>query len=149
MSMSIADYARRSKIPARVLWYLKEKGFIHDPLSSEDRAGLSLLEKTWCLREVLRPQLARFSVADRKRFIRTADLPTKWERYAYSRFRNHEAGKTLPMSTVIEEVEVTFGFKLLESGIEKLYRARNRAQVDRHREKALTIKKKKALTEQK
>lgn len=138
MSVSIADYAKKSKIPGRVLRYLKDKGIICEPLSHDDCIGLALLEKIWCCREVLRPQIARLSMADRQRFIRTADLPSRWERYAYSRFRNHDHGKNLPMRTVIMEIESTFGFRLDEAAIKKLNKARNRAQVDRHREKSLT-----------
>ena len=117
---------------------MKGQGFIHDPLDHDDCLGLGLLEKIWCRREVLRPQIARFSKTDRLRLIRTADLPTRWERYAYSRFRNHQAGKSLPMRTVIMEIENTFGFQPDQEAVRKLHKARNRAQVDRHREKALT-----------
>jgi hypothetical protein len=73
-------------------------------------------------------------------FIRTADLPTKWERYAYSRFRNQEEGKILAMQTVVEEIEITFGFSLSSQHVKRLYKIRNRAQVSRHREKNLSRK---------
>lgn len=137
MSRSLAEYAKNSKIPARTLHFMKDQGFIHDPLNHDDLVGLALLEKVWCRREVLRPQVARLSKTDRQRLIRTADLPTKWERYAYSRFRNQQAEKSLPMRTVIMEIENTFGFQPDQEAIRKLYKARNRAQVDRHREKIL------------
>lgn len=68
-------------------------------------------------------------------FIRTADLPSKWERYAYTRFRNQEPGKKLAMQTVIEEIETTFSFRLNRQQIKRVYLIRNRAQVARHREK--------------
>ncbi len=137
MRMALTDFARHSIIPTRVLRYLLRKGFIHDPLNYEDSIGLSLLEKIWCRREVLRAQITRFSKRDRLQFITTADLPSRWERYAYSRFSNIESGKKLPMRTLIMEIENTFGFQPDAGAIRKLYRVRNRAQVHRHREKSL------------
>lgn len=138
MTTPLAEYARQSRIPAKVLHYLKRQGFIADPLDDQDLLGLALLERVWGKREVLRPQLAKLSRSDRQRFLETADLPSKWERYAYSRFRNQAPGKKLPMRVVIEEIEITFGFRPEPDAITRLHRARNRAQVARHREKTLT-----------
>ncbi len=135
MSVTIRQYARSSRIPRYVFYHLRDKGLIQDPLTNDNLIGLELLEKIWGQRELLRPQLAQLSIADRQRFIKTADLPTKWERYAYSRFRNHDAKTNLPMQTVVKEIEDIFGFDLNKIQKQKLYRARNRAQVDRHREK--------------
>lgn len=135
MSMTIREFARDSPIPKRVLFYLNREGIIQDPLCREDHIGLQLLEKIWGRKEVLRPQMAKLSMKARVNFIRTADLPTKWERYAYTRFRNREESKGLAMRTVVEEIEITFGFSLNKQQIERLYKIRNRAQVARHREK--------------
>lgn len=135
MSLTIRDFAKGSRIPKQVLLYLNREKIIQDPLCREDIIGLQLFEKVWGRKEVLRPQLRRMSMRARLNFIRTADLPSKWERYAYSRFRNHEQGKSLTMQTVIEEVEITFGFRLNSQQTRKLYKIRNRAQVARHREK--------------
>lgn len=140
MSMTIREFAKDSRIPKGVLLYMHREGIIQDPLCQEDLIGLHLLEKVWGRKEVLRSQLAKLSMKARLSFIRTADLPTKWERYAYSRFRNQEEGKILAMQTVVEEIEITFGFSLSSQHVKRLYKIRNRAQVSRHREKNLSRK---------
>lgn len=140
MSMTIREFAKDSRISKGVLLYMNREGIIQDPLCPEDHIGLLLLEKVWGRKEVLRPQLAKLSMKARLSFIRTADLPTKWERYAYSRFRNQEEGKILAMQTVVEEIEITFGFSLSSQHVKRLYKIRNRAQVSRHREKNLSRK---------
>ncbi len=140
MVITITEFAKDSRIPKRVLRYLNREGIIEDPLCSEDRIGLLLLEKVWGRKEVIRSQLTKLSMRARLNFIRTADLPTKWERYAYTRFRNQKEGKSLPMQIVVEEIEITFGFSLNNQQIKSLYKVRNRAQVARHREKNLSKK---------
>lgn len=140
MGMTITEFAKDSCIPKRVLRYLNREGMIEDPLCQGDRIGLMLLEKVWGRKEVIRPQLTKLSMKARLSFIRTADLPTKWERYAYSRFRNQEEGKSLAMQIVVEEIEITFGFSLNNQQIKRLYKVRNRAQVARHREKNISNK---------
>ncbi|MHB1350311.1 MAG: hypothetical protein ACYCYR_10610 [Desulfobulbaceae bacterium] len=131
---TIAEYAQESVIPKRTLTYLHRREIIQDPLQNDDLVRLQLLEQVWCDRELLRWQLRRFSLKARTSLIRTADLATKWERYAYSRFRNQEEGSILSMDRVVQEIETTFGFKLNKQHIRRLHRARNRAQVARHRE---------------
>ncbi len=133
--MNITEYAKNSSIPKRILRYLNREGIIADPLRREDLIGLQYLEKVWGKREVLRAQLNRLSLKARLSFLRTADLPTKWERYAYSRFHNYTPGKKLAMETVVEEIQTTFGFILNKQQKKCLYKIRNRAQVARHREK--------------
>lgn len=135
--MTISEYARQSQIPQRVLRHLQCEGIIQDPLCREDQLNLQFLEKIWCKKEVLRSQLNRLSMKTRLSFIRTADLPSKWERYAYTRFRNQAPGKKLAMQTVLEEIETTFCFRLNSQLRKRLYLIRNRAQVARHREKKL------------
>jgi len=134
-TMTINEFAGNSPLPRKVLLYLNRQGAIHDPLRREDLIGLHFLERVWGSKEVLRPQLAKLSMKARLSLIRTAALQTKWERYAYSRFRNHKDGKKLAMQSVIEEIEVTFSFTLSQQHIRRLYKIRNRAQVARHREK--------------
>lgn len=140
MNITITEFAKDSSIPKRVLLYLNREGIIQDPLCREDHIGLQLLEKVWGKKELLRPQLTKLSMKARLCFIRTADLPTKWERYAYTRFRNHDQSKCLAMQIVVEEIEITFGFRLNNQQIKTLYKIRNRAQVARHREKQLSRK---------
>jgi len=133
--LSISEFATDSVIPKRVLRYLHREGIILDPLSLENQICLHFLEQVWGSKEVLRPQLTKLSMKARLNFIRTADFPSKWERYAYSRFRNQKQGGKLPMTTVVEEIEVTFGFRLNKKQKQHLQSIRNRAQVARHRQK--------------
>ena len=140
MGITITEFAKDSRIPKRVLRYLNREGMIEDPLCKEDQIGLLLLEKVWGRKEVIRSQLTKLSMRARLNFIRTADLPTKWERYAYTRFRNQKEGKSLAMQIVVEEIEITFGFSLNNQQIKSLYKVRNRVQVARHREKNLSKK---------
>ena len=138
MNVSIREYAADSPIPRRVLLYLNREGIIQDPLCREDLVGLQLLEQVWGNKEVLRSQLRRLSMKARLSLIRNADLFTKWERYAYTRYRNQEPGNKLAMEKVIEEIETTFCFRLNKQHVQRLYKIRNRAQVAKHREKNYT-----------
>lgn len=135
MSLSISAFATDSVIPKQVLRHLHREGIIQDPLSQENRICLHFLEQIWGRKEVLRPQLTKLSMKARLNFIRTADLASKWERYAYSRFRNQGQGQKLPMATVVEEIEITFLFRLNKNQKQRLHAIRNRAQVARHRQK--------------
>ena len=109
----ITEYASITSIPKNILRYLNREGLIQDPLSQEDILCLRFLEHVWGNKKILRAQLSRLSVKARQSFLRTADLPTKWERYAFSRFYNLEPGKKLPMGTIIEEIQTTFCFLCL------------------------------------
>lgn len=135
MTQPINAFAAASVIPKRVLRYLQREGVISDPLSSDNQLCLRFLEQVWGRAEMVRPQLAKLSMKARLSCIRTADLSSKWERYAYSRFRNQEQGRKLAMKTVVEEIEVTFGFRLGKQQKKRLNTIRNRAQVARFREK--------------
>jgi len=132
--MTIVEFAKNSPIPKRILLYLHRKGFIHDPLSTDDQTALNFMGRIWGRKELLRAQIAKLSMKNRLSFLRTADLPSKWERYAYTRFRNQKKGKKLAMEIVIEEIEISFHFRLSKEQKKNLYRIRNRAQVARHRE---------------
>ncbi|MBU0944719.1 MAG: hypothetical protein KJ804_19605 [Proteobacteria bacterium] len=133
--ISITDYAKQTPIPKRTLSYLHRMGIIDDPLRQEDLAGLCFFEQIWGNKELLRAQLTCLSIKARLSFVRTADLPSKWERYAYSRYYNLQPGAKLPMRAVVEEIQTTFGFLLKKQQINRLYQIRNRVQVVKHREK--------------
>jgi len=105
---------------------------IHNPLSEEDLIGLKMLEKLWGNREILRTQLAGFSKKRRLGLIETADIATKWERYAFSRFQNIQPGQRLSMDQVINEIELTFGFILKASHIRRLYQIRRKSYNQRY-----------------
>lgn len=140
IAMEIKEFAAHSIIPGHVLFYLNRDGIIGNPLSPEELISLKFLEKIWGRRPVLRAQLSRLSMKARLSFLRTASLQTKWERYAYSRFRNLESGKKLAVQSLIEEIQTTFGFFLNTKQIKRLYTLRNRAQVAKHREKSMRKK---------
>ena len=133
--MYITEYATVTSIPRNILRYLNRKGLIQDPLCQDDFLCLQFLEQVWGNKKILRAQLSRLSVKARQSFLRTADLLTKWERYASSRYYNLEPGKKLPMGALIEEIQTTFCFLLSQEQIIRLYKIRNRVQVARHREK--------------
>ncbi len=133
--MYITEYKAITSIPRNVLRYLNNEGFIQDPLCQNDLLCLRFLEQIWGNKKILRAQLSRLSLKARQSFIRTADLPSKWERYAASRFYNIEPGNKLPMGALIEEIQTTFSFHLSKKQISSLYKIRNRVQVAKHREK--------------
>jgi len=133
--MYITEYAQVTSIPRNILRYLNSEGMIEDPLNEEDYIRLRFLEQIWGNKKILRSQLGRLSMKARESFLRTADLPSKWERYASTRFYNMEQGKKLRMGALIEEVQTTFGFVLSKKQISRLYTIRNRVQVVRHRKK--------------
>ncbi len=111
------------------------QGYIHEPLTHEDIIGLGLLEKLWWKSEVLRAQLMKFSRKDRQALVETADLPTRWERYACSRFNNLAPGEKLPMKKLIREIEMSYDFTLNHFQVKRLYRVRQRVYNQRKKAK--------------
>jgi len=136
--ISISEYAKKTSIPNRILRYLHREGIIQDPLSKQDQLCLDFLEQIWGKREILRAQLSRLSLKTRLSFLRTADLPTKWERYASSRYFNLAPGQKLKMDKLIEEIQTTFCFLLTKQQINRLYKIRNRVQLAKHRNRKRT-----------
>ena len=133
-SPTLADFARHSPIPRKVLLSLHRQQFIQDPPSQDDLLGLRLLEQVWGNKEILRPQLNRMSLQTRQSFLRTVSLNTKWERYAYSRFYNGKPGTRLSVRLVVDEIQTTFRFQLTKAQLRRVLTIRNRAQVARHRD---------------
>ena len=130
---TIAEYARQSPIPKKVLLLLNREDLIQDPLSDEDQIGLHLLEKVWGRKDVLRPQLNRMSMRARISFVRTATLNSKWERYAYSRFFNQEPATGLSLETVVEEIQTTFRFRLSKRQINRVKTLRHQVWIAKNR----------------
>ena len=130
--MVIEEYARNSRLPLKALRWMVRQGIINDPLTTEDQAGLALLEKVWMRREILRIQIRGFSRKRRRELMENADLETRWERYAFSRFRN---GERVRMKQVISEIEMTFNFQLDHWKIKRLYQIRRKVYNLRSREK--------------
>ena len=133
-SPTLANFARQSPIPRKVLLYLHRQLLIQDPLSREDLLGLRLLEQVWGNKEILRSQLSRMSKKSRLPFLLTAHLDSKWERYAYSRFYNSKPGVRLSVRLVVDEIQTTFRFQLTKAQLRRVLTIRNRAQVARHRD---------------
>lgn len=125
-------------IPKRLLSYLARKGVISQPPSQEEILGLRFLATIWGDKEVLRAQVAKMSLRARRSFLQTAELASKWERYAYSRFVNSPAGTRLSMTLVVAEIENTFGFVINKAQVKQLYRLRNRAYAAKHRRKKIS-----------
>ena len=125
MQVQIVEYAKNSRIPKKTLYWMRDRGFIRDPLTDENLTGLALLEELWGRHEILRAQLARLSHAGRRKMIDYADLETRWERYAYSRWKNVGEGR-LSMRQVCEEIRWTFGIKIDEAVLKRLNTIRQR-----------------------
>ena len=131
--MDVNRYAKGSRLPHKILLWMVRKEYIRNPLGEEDIIGLRLLEKVWWKSEVLRSQLMKYSRKDRKALIETVDLPTRWERYAYSRFNNLGPGEKLPMKKLIREIEMSYDFTPDRSQMKRLYRVRQRVYNRRKR----------------
>lgn len=116
------------------------KKIISNPLTKEDLSRLSLLEKVWWNKEIIRAQMVKFSKKERLRFVQTVDLETKWERYAYSRLMNMPSGKNLPMDKLVKEIELTFNFQLKYQHVRRLYRVKKRVYNQREQAKKITKK---------
>ncbi len=97
--MNIEMYAEQSPLTRKILRWMVQEGMITDPLSEADLTGLQLIERTWGRREILRAQLSRLSKTRRRQLINSADLETKWERYAYSRTQTCTQGSYLQCPT--------------------------------------------------
>ena len=130
--MEIPKYAKTSPLPLKTLYWMLKQQIIHNPLTDKDLNGLIILEQVWGKREILRTQLAIFSKKRRLKLIETADIATKWERYAFSRFQNNQSEKRLSMEQVINEIELTFGFVLKTSHIKKIYKIRRKIYNQRY-----------------
>ncbi|MFH7319275.1 hypothetical protein ACHHRT_01550 [Desulfurivibrio sp. D14AmB] len=129
---SIYEFSRTSKMPAKILRHLRDKGLISDPLVKKDFTRLNFLEAIWCDANVVRSMLAQFAKPCRRRLIETADFDSKVERYAYSRYRNQPPRKKLSTKEINEVLQENFGTTL---PLDVLQRIRKRAQQSRWREK--------------
>jgi hypothetical protein len=131
-TMEIPKYAKTSLLPLKTLYWMLKQQIIHNPLTDKDLNGLRILEQVWGKREILRTQLAIFSKRRRLKLIETADIATKWERYAFSRFQNNQSKKRLSIEQVINEIELTYGFVLKTSHIKKIYKIRRKIYNQRY-----------------
>ena len=122
--MNIEQYAKESKLPLKILRWMVRENMIKNPLSDTDLIGLSLVEKLWMRREFLRVQFAHFPKQERREFLEKTHLETKWERYAFSRFRGLKKDEKIKMQRVIDEIEMTFGFEIKQWHKDRLYNIR-------------------------
>ena len=80
-------------------------------------------------------QMRKFSKPQRVRFISTVDLETKWERYAYGRLLNIPRGKYIRMENLIDEIQLTFDFRLRPAHIRRLYKVKQKVYYQRKKGK--------------
>ena len=136
--MTIKDYAKRSrKLSLKTMRFLVAQNIIQNPLVEQDFIVLVALEKLWLKMDYLRFQIGQFSYKKRLTFLEKADLKTKWERYAFARFKNLEKGKRLRMNQLISEIELTYNFKLNHWHVKRLYQVRQKVYNLRKQEKTL------------
>jgi len=133
--MNIEQYAKESKLPLKILRWMVRENMVQNPLSDTDLIGLSLVEKLWGKKNFLRVQLTQFSYKRRLHLIQTSDLESKWERYAFSRFKNLPPKKKIKMQTIINEIELTYGFEIKPWHKSKLYKIRQKVYDLRRKEK--------------
>ncbi len=138
--MDIADYAATSRVPLKTLRWMVAQEIASNPLTDRNLIGLEMMEKVWKKRDFLRPQVRQMDVKARQTLINTCTLATKWERYAYSRLMNLEAGKKLFMKNLVAEIELTYRFKLSENQVGTLFQLRKR--VHKAKERAQIIQEK-------
>ena len=157
--MNFEGFAETSKIPEVVLKKILINGLVEDSLSEADIIGLRFLEKIWENKAIcqvwIRRYLSKKSLKAREAFLNTADLPTKWERYAFTRFFNHDSkqtGRNLRMSTVVNDLKKYLDFEPNHFQMRRLYAIRQKAYYTRLRRKCegnsiqiSTIKKKSSL----
>ena len=133
--MDITEYAKQSQLSYKILRWMVAKEVIHNPLFESDIVGLQLLEKIWSRQEVIRSQLTKYSMERRLRLLENSQFETKWERYAYGRFRNLGKGKRLPMKQLISEIQTTFAFTPGYKEVKRLYKVREKAYNKRKNHK--------------
>ena len=133
--MEITEFAQCNRIPLRTLRALLKAGLIQNPLSPNDIVGLRFICKTWANRALMRAQLASLTVPGRKALAETATLKTKWERYAYSRYRNLDPGQKITIKRVIQEIQENYNFLLNHYQVREIYKIRDRVYHQRNKEK--------------
>lgn len=136
LSVEITEFVKESRIPLKTLRLLLKTGLIQDPLTDEDLAGLRFLDKTWANRDLMRAQLASFSIVRRKRLLETTDLETKWERYAYARLMNLKPDQQFRMTVLFYEIQETYKFTLDKYHKRRLYQIRDKVYHQRRKMKA-------------
>lgn len=124
--MDIAEYAKQSPFSRKILRWMVNKEIIQNPLRERDISGLKFLEKVWGKHEAIRSQLSSYSKGRRLRLLENSAFETKWERYAYGRFRNLDKGQRLSMKQLTSEIESTFGFTPGYKEVKQLYKVREK-----------------------
>ena len=111
----------------KILTYLKRKKIIGNFI--EDKAKILFLQKIWGDKILLRAQLSKMNKKERQRFLDTCDYETKWERYAFTRLKNHiynESRSKLSLKRLIEEIETYYKFEMKVKKVKKLLKIRKR-----------------------
>ncbi len=123
--MEITEYAKTSKIPLDILKKMVKRKFISNPLIDENLRCLQFSENLWMWREYLRAQMVKLNQKQRKTFIETCNLKTRWERDAYSRMSNLiQAGEDIEIEKMIRLLEWSFQFQMSPFQRQTIYRMR-------------------------
>lgn len=125
--MDINEYAKQSLISRKTMYWMMNQKMIENPLNERDIAGLKLIEKIWAEKEIIQAMLSQYPKNRRLRLLEGVEFKTKWERYAYGRFRNLKNGKRVFMKVLIAEIETTFNFSMNHHQIKQLYKIREKA----------------------
>lgn len=124
--MDIQDYASQSRLPLEAFKWMVKKAVINNPLTTDDLAGLKLVEQIWGSSELLRAQIKRFSKVDRKKLIDTCEFATKWEAFAHTRISNLKNGERITMKQLISEIELNYELTVDYHMRKRLYRIREK-----------------------
>ncbi|MEZ4484347.1 MAG: hypothetical protein R2864_07020 [Syntrophotaleaceae bacterium] len=100
---------RLSIIPLKTLRALKREGVVGEPLTRDDIIFLSRLEMTWGKADIIRAQMARWSVDRRLSMALSADEPAKWQRFILARcFNLGLVGRVIRGAKILDEAEEKF-----------------------------------------
>ncbi len=133
--MEITEYAKTSKIPLNILKQMVKRKFISNPLIDENLRCLKFSENLWMWREYLRAQIVKLNQKQRKIFIETCDLKTKWERDAHTRMTNLiQAGEDIEIEKMIHLLEWSYQFEMSHFQRLAIYRMRKALLKARERE---------------
>jgi hypothetical protein len=127
----VKEISGKFKIPQFVIRHLVKKGTVSCPFNERDMEVLRFLGGIYRDDVVLRALLAKRSVKERNRLIRTAGMD-KIELYIYSRFSDF-SGRRLTVSRVASELASFYDVPISKSLIGKIYKIRRKVYNDRYR----------------
>ena len=113
--MTLREYSSTSRLALKVLFFIKKRKVISDPLTDEDVLFLQKFERLWCSDGLLKSQLAKLGIARSLRLIYTAKY-NPWESHCYSRAKNllEQVGSVSEVE-LCDEISEIFKIKTTES----------------------------------